>query len=535
MSVPRFIDRAIDAVGPLLGGLADSELRKRLDASSVALDAGDLVDDDAARAGFVLAANLLARLYPKIGVIGAGDVRSVAVSVISAINPSCEIAAAEETDIDYTIRFAAGSPRPNTVTVWPSSWNVIVDGGPAGMAVDTAAPPTVSAACAAAAVGVGEVFRGVFAAELEERGRTEPTPAAFNLVTLGTATDDAPVVDPPDLGSFYLVGAGAIGQAALYTLKHADVTGTVCVVDPEPVELSNLQRYVLTTDGDVGIGKTDLAVRAFNGTTLAVHPIPSKWSAGLVRFDEPRPVLVAVDSEEDRIAVQASLPGPIYNAYTDPRDLGWSRHERFGDEPCLACLYWPAGKRPSRHEQIAASLRQHELRVLAYLVSRVPAGEPLPVQAIPSIPGSQQQPPEAEAWAKTSILDDVAAAAEIDRSALEAWDARPLGDLYQEGICGGALLGTRIGEVPRDVLVPLVHQSAYAGVMLATQLIVASVPELRQLRPPQIEGRYNVLSGPEQRLPVPRARGEVCLCTDPDFVAVYKSKQEGGARVEQHV
>lgn len=248
-----------------------------------------------------------------------------------------------------------------------------------------------SAACAAAAVGVGEVFRGVFAAELGQRGRTEPTPAAFNLVTLGTATNDAPVVDAPDIGSFYLVGAGAIGQAALYTLKHASVTGTVCLVDPESVELSNLQRYVLTTEVDVGVGKTDLAVRVLDASTLAVHPVPARWTAGLVQFDEPRPVLVALDSEADRIAVQASLPGPIYNAYTHPRDLGWSRHERFGDEPCLACLYWPAGARPSRHEQIAASLRQHELRVLGYLLSGVPAGEPL--QAIPPIPGSQQQPP----------------------------------------------------------------------------------------------------------------------------------------------
>ena len=47
-----------------------------------------------------------------------------------------------------------------------------------------------------------------------------------------------------------------------------------------------------------------------------------------------------------RIGIQAGLPLRIYNAFTGPLDLGWSRHERFGDEPCLACLYWPTGTFP---------------------------------------------------------------------------------------------------------------------------------------------------------------------------------------------
>ena len=68
-------------------------------------------------------------------------------------------------------------------------------------------------------------------------------------------------------------------------------------------------------------------------------PLKTEWYAGLV--EAQLPTLVALDSPEARIAVQASLPGPLYNAWTHPADVGWSRHERFGEDPCLACLYWP--------------------------------------------------------------------------------------------------------------------------------------------------------------------------------------------------
>lgn len=529
MSVARFIDRAIDAVGPLLDGLDNSDVRNRLATAQVTLDAGELDPESAARCGFLLAANLLARLYCHIRLLAPDGLRDEGCQIIRAINPQCEITAEGIEGPSHVLRFEPGPPRSNEITVWASSWNVSIDGRSIG--TSQASP---SAICAAAAIGVGELFRSVFADELGLRGRRDPSPTAFNLVTLGPPDSDVPDAPPGlDLGSFYLVGAGAIGQAALYTLRHADVRGSTCVVDPERIALSNLQRYVLATDADEGSLKTKLAVRALEGSGLSAHPVEARWSGALVQFDQPSAVLVALDSAEDRIAVQASLPGPIYNAYTQPSDLGWSRHERFGAEPCLACLYWPTHKRPSRHEEIGRALGQPELRVLAYLLSGIAVGEPLPTAAIPLVPGTQERPPGAEEWEINSILDDVAIAKQVDLAQLEAWRVRPIGDLYREGICGGALLETRIGEVPRDVLVPVAPQSALAGVMLATQLIIASVPDLRELRPEAVEGRYNVLSAPGQILPVPRAHTKVCMCRDPDFISAHESKQEGHPRVEQ--
>jgi hypothetical protein len=189
----------------------------------------------------------------------------------------------------------------------------------------------------------------------------------------------------------------------------------------------------------------------------------------------------------------------------------------------LACLYWPQEARPSRHEQIAEAFRQHPLRVLGYLVHHLPVGLPLPPGGVPSLP-DLPAPPEADQWIVRPLVDDIAAASGIDAAELAAWRDKPLAAVYQEGICGGALLHLEVGEAPREVLVPLAHQSAFAGVMLAVELLVASVPELRARRPRAVEGRFDVLAGLPQVLERPRARSERCICGDVVWSAVYADK-----------
>lgn len=535
MNLPRFLSRVVDATAPALGGLDRDAVKRKLEATAVTLVGGDAVAAGPSRDGFVLAANLLARLYPRIVIVAHDDVAAQAASEITLINPLADVSttptppaatptlfyevsvdgAAHGTVAAITDDAAAAEDDAGSVVVFARGWNVYVDARP-----DDAPVVAAPAALLAAVVGVGELFRIVFADDLGERGRRCPQPGSFNLVTLGEPAD-VPLPDAVDVGEVRLVGAGAIGQAAARTLAAADVHGTLLVVDDESVTLSNLQRYVLTRESDVGAVKVDLLRERLQGSELDVVPLTTEWYAGLV--ETQLPTLVALDSPEDRIAVQASLPGPLYNAWTQPADVGWSRHEHFGEEPCLACLYWPDEARPSQHEQIGSAFRQHPLRVLGYLVHRLPVGLPLPPGAVPALP-DLPAPPEADQWYVRPLVDDIAAAAGIDVSKLAAWRDRPLADVYQDGICGGALLHLNVGEAPREVLVPLAQQSAFAGVMLATELIVASVPELAALRPVAVEGRFDVLAGLPQVLARPRARTEGCLCGDADWRDVYGDK-----------
>jgi hypothetical protein len=511
--VPRFLERAVDAAAPLINGLDRAAVRDRLEQTSVTLRLGN--EDAASRAAFLLAANLLARLYPRIRLIGPEVVVSEATAEIVAINPAAELIAGETT---ATLAIEENGGGAGAVSVFARGWNVFVDEVPA----DTVELAAVPAALLAAAVGVGEVFRLVFADALPHP-RTGPQPGGFNMITLGEPEHGLPVAANPDLGTFTLVGAGAIGQAAAYALRASGARGTMLVVDPERVSSSNLQRYVLTRDADCGAVKVDLLVDRLAGPGLTVVPIATKWSVVIV--DEQQPTLVALDSADARIGVQASLPGPIYNAWTQPADVGWSRHESFGEEPCLACLYWPQGQRLHEHEQIAAAFGQHPLRVLGYLLHKTPIGEALPAGGVPPALPDLPAPADAETWTERPILADIAAGAGTNASELDAWATRPLADVFQDGICGGALLHLEVGAAPREVLVPLAHQSVFAGIMLATQLIVAGVPELPARRPASIEGRFDVLSGLPQVLARPRAPTDGCLCADADFLTVYRGRQ----------
>ncbi|MDQ3934434.1 MAG: ThiF family adenylyltransferase [Actinomycetota bacterium] len=520
MSLPRFLDRVVDAAAPALGGLERDAVRSKLEGTSVTLVAGERANDGAGRAGGLLTANLLARLYPRIQLEGPQEFVEAAKSEIVLVNPRADIGPREDKSA-AALGYETSTVEKASVSVCARGWNAYVDSS-----VDESEPAAGPAALAAAALGVAELFRLVFAAQLGDRARKREQRGAFNLITLGPPSFGLAVPDAIDAGTFRLVGAGAIGQAAARTLADSGARGTLLAVDHEKVALSNLQRYVLTRDTDIGAVKVDLLRERLGTSSVEVVPIAAEWHAGLA--DEQLPTLVALDSAEARIGVQASLPGPIYNAWTQPADVGWSRHERFGEDPCLACLYWPERQAPSRHEQIAAAFGQHPLRVLGYLVQGLPVGLPLPHGGIPVVPGFDL-PADADQWLVTPIVDDIAAAAGVDNGTLAAWRELPLADVYQDGICGGALLHLGVGEAPREVLVPLAHQSVLAGVMLATQYLVAQVPELARARAAAVEGRYDVLAGLPQVIGRPRTRTDQCLCGDAVFRSVYGEKLGQGA------
>lgn len=511
MSLPRFIDRVLDSTVSVLGSADRSAIASRLEGTSVTLRAGK----GASPEGFRLAANLAARVYPQICLEGPAAAREAAQGEIVLINPGAELLA-EGAPTDATLSYEDAAAKDGDVSVHARGWGVFLDSVPA-----YEEQAQVPAALLAAALGMGEVFRIVFAAELGERARGGPCPFAFDMITLAEPEGGAPPLDRPALGRFNLVGAGAIGQAAAQTLALCDPSATMVVIDEESVTLPNLQRYLLTRDSDVGELKVELLRSRLSGDRFEVVPVPSKWTRMLA---DGSPTLVALDSAEDRIAVQAGLPGDIYNAWTQPADVGWSRHEHFGEHPCLACLYWPVEAGPSRHEQIALAFRQDPHRCLAYLVhSQIPVDAPLPEGAVPPLPGGEA-PAGLPEWQQRPLLDDIAVAAGVQVSELAAWVGRSLADLYQEGICAGAVLHLDLGEAPREALVPLAHQSAFAGIMLATQLLAAKDPALAARRSQAIEARYDLISGGEQVLARPRSRSLGCICEDPVYRDVYCQK-----------
>lgn len=95
-------------------------------------------------------------------------------------------------------------------------------------------------------------------------------------------------------------------------------------------------------------------------------------------------------------------------------------------------------------------------------------------------------------------------------------------DLYHD-LCAGALLPTVAGNRHREVVVPLAHQSALAGIMLATQLLIAESPDLARHRPSEAQARFDVFS-PAPPRPVPLGRPAGCICADGAYRTAYESR-----------
>lgn len=416
-------------------------------------------------------------------------------------------------------------------------------------------------AAAAACLGAANLFRFVFRSQLP----SADLDAALTLstVTLKSRTDAEPAGSPQldnsifdistvDLGEVVLPGAGAVGQGAMWTLmRMPNLEGTVHVVDEEQVDTSNPQRYVLTAAADVGASKVALVeglgsphkdpARAGcpsavdrDGPGVIVRRLPPdharleivahrmRWGAYLATRPQPwrlERVMVALDSARDRIAVQAALPHWIANAWTQPGDIGLSRHTGFGKACCLACLYLPTDSAKSEDVLVseAVGLLGQHMRVRAILATNTPVDE--------------------------GLLSQMAAGLGVPLEPLLSFVGRPLRAFYSEAVCGGVVLrlqstqsmsrssdgaSLQASGMPADraAMVPMAFQSVLAGVLLAAAVVAdaAGLPA-----PPA--GQKAVLDllrpiPPRLLVPVARHASGKCLCQDDDYLAAYDKQWE---------
>jgi hypothetical protein len=513
VSLPAFLTRIHNATGPLLGGLAESELGKELEGSSLALEIGpELAADPGQRAGYLLAANLGARLYPRLVLDAPEELAAEAEALARGINEGCEFGRAEGRTL--TLSWRGGEASAERITLAAAGWNLGIDG--AGPPSGPAAAP---AAMAAAALGIGEAFRALFAERLPH-GRTRPQPLALNLLTFEEESQEAPLLDTVELGEVHLAGCGAIGQAFAATLRELPVEGRLIAVDHDRIDQGNLQRYLLSGGGDVGAAKPAVIAAALAGSGLEVEQVPSRWGEDPRTAPGRETLVSALDSKRARIELQAGLPHRLFNAWTQPEDLGVSRHLAFGKDPCLACLAWPNRARPSESERIAAALGEHELRVLGYLLAGVPVGQPLlgPIQGSLRLP----VPEGAERWSERSLLEDLVERYQLPAEQIAPLAGLPVAALYRDAVCAGMLLSHRSAG-DEEISVPLAHQSALAGIVLATWLFADSAPEFRELLPASPQARYDVMRGGSQVWGLLRTREPRCICSDGDFLDAYST------------
>jgi len=275
--------------------------------------------------------------------------------------------------------------------------------------------------------------------------------------------------------------------------------GALHIVDHQAIDLGNLQRYILAERTDETNIKVEVLARYFTGN---IRPKPQALSfenfVASKGYAWPRMIL-ALDSSRDRRAAQASLPQWIANAWTQPGDLGVSSHD-FLDGACVACLYLPGHALENEDAIIASALgisdRLMQIRTLLHNGDGVPR----------------------------DLLDSIAKARAIPIERLLPFEGQPVRHLYTEGFCGGAVIPLGgAGTPPQEVHVPLAHQSALAGLLLAAAAVRQAlglggsgtqVTRIDLMRP--LGSYLTQLAAKDQR--------GICICQDGDYRDVYQGK-----------
>lgn len=140
------------------------------------------------------------------------------------------------------------------------------------------------------------------------------------------------------------IGAGGLGSPALLYLAAAGI-GTIGIVDPDVVELSNLQRQVLYTDADIGQQKAVIAEKhllALNpGIEVAAHVEEFNFDNALSILGQYDMVIDAADNFETRYLVNDAafhLKKPDISASIFQHE-GQCSVFTAADGPCYRCLF----------------------------------------------------------------------------------------------------------------------------------------------------------------------------------------------------
>lgn len=513
MGRAEYFHRAIQAAGHILEGFDQEAFLQKVDGHRVAIAFDASARTPEGQSALDLLIRLIARFYPFIGIValedGCDDMLSSLKALARQINPKIGIAGKLQSANDV---IAIG----RTVVPVRSSQTLIYIGSDGWVAHLSRSHPVGSGesrnplgAGVAACLAAANVFRRLFTCAPPD---DEITLSALDLDPT-SETPSNPGIDDIDIGNAFLVGAGAIGNGFLWALSRCQVSGHLRVVEHDQIDLGNLQRYVLTRREDEGLPKVTLIQQFFEGHEgIVLQCVPSKWEeyvtplpANEWRFDR---VVVALDSPEDRIAVQSSLPRWVVNGWTQKGEMGVSRHGFIGEEACMACLYMPTGEAPHEDQLIAQALgfpptiSIEELRGIRAMIE---TGQPL----------------------DRVFLQQVANAKSVALEKLLPFEGKSIRELYTGAVCSGMVMELATGPATARAEVPMPFQSALAGILQAASLI-AHAGNLRTMMPTitQIDLMKPLPRSRWLNRPAKKAIGR-CFCEDPIFKEVYAQKYLG--------
>lgn len=501
MAYPRFFDRIFIAAGQSLS-ITRADLERFLGERSVAVRLGPLCGKlENPRWIAELLVNMLSRFYPVL-VLSGDDRTLAAVSEIArSINPLVELREGDRGDVTVGIGLDQGAGEGIVV---PSACGWVARLSATGSA-STNGPANPYSAAFAAALAASEVFRRMFIDCLPERYRRPSLDYAFSLLDHGATAGADLVLSPHDLGPVLMAGVGAVANPALWALsRHPELQGEMRMVDPQAVDLGNLERYVLATDADAEAKtlKVNLGVRELARSGIKGYAEPVALDAFARSSGDGFPyttMCVSPDSVDVRRQAQSLLPRLLVNGATGEGNSGASWHRFDGSRPCLCCIYHPGDKPKSETQKVAEALGLDHTMAAALWVGNRPIGE--------------------------NEFEQVAARLGLTGEQNAEWRGRSIRDFYSGFVCGAVRMD--LSAAKKAASVPLAHQSVLAGALMAAELIKRTSPQLEALSQQPSVFQCNDVRAPLDTYWISAGISRSvrdCICQDSDYRAIYEEK-----------
>jgi len=505
MGLANFLDKAALGAAQILSGYNRSEFEAALLQTEIGIVFGsNAISTHEGRAALDMLIRLLARLFPSLSLVNQtqdNQFQNELEALAKSINPEVNLSTRRSNIYVMVGEVELQFNDTPTFFIGASEWIAKFSTSKIQTFDNSNNPFGAGAvACFAAA----NVFRLVFKDQLPHgKLDTDFSFSVFDLVKNPGKMVNIGLKNV-NINQIHLFGAGAIGNGFIWALKNIlGLKGQLHICDDQTIELSNLQRYVLASQQDVGHLKVDCSASQLNDSGLEIvkHPFKLQNLFSQAKNYNIEVAAICVDSAEDRMALQSTLPKKIFNAWTQLESIGISRHSDFLNSACVCCLYLPEEKKQSRSEEVASNLgiQAHERIVRDYLAS----GKTVDQFLLNLVQSSNNLPDQSLAHLEGLSLDN----------------------FYSHVVCGGVLMNLSPDQnIPSKIEVPCAFESALAGILLASEVVIDS----GNLRSKNItsSSRLNLLRPLSDYLNIQHIKhlSGKCICQDEIFLSVYFKK-----------
>jgi len=175
--------------------------------------------------------------------------------------------------------------------------------------------------------------------------------STFDYSVNDTYSTNPDIEIPLDIKRLTIIGLGAGGGAALYTLASMKkLKGQITCIEGDKITSNNLNRYIFADGSDVGQMKTIVGEKLFlNHTNVLIKKLSGpfiKKKKNLTKKDLEY-VLATVHTREARVQIQYEIPKIIWDGAATERGEFMIWRIRFGETPCMRCKH-PLEDNPER-------------------------------------------------------------------------------------------------------------------------------------------------------------------------------------------